>query len=85
MAVAKRQGREKPAKTEQRKVQGLERGPQVEQTALLAGPVYTGQARGEEKTCRKRGRGAGGLSLLFESFGSACPRALRMYFPLFSK
>ena len=50
MAVAKRQGREKPAKTEQRKVQGLEGGPQVEQTALLAGPVYTGQARGRRKT-----------------------------------
>ena len=29
MAVAKRQGREKPAKTEQRKVQGPELGPQV--------------------------------------------------------
>ena len=45
MAVAKRQGREKPAKIEQRKV----RGPQVEQPALLASPIYIGQAQGEEK------------------------------------
>ena len=50
MEVAKRQGREKPAKIEQRKVQGLERGPQVEQTALLDSPIYIGQAQGEEKT-----------------------------------
>ena len=46
MAVAKRQGREKPAKIEQRKVP---RGPQVEQTTLLAGPIYIGQAQGQEK------------------------------------
>jgi len=41
--VAKRQGREKPAKIEKRKV----RGPQVKQTTLLAGPIYTGQVQGE--------------------------------------
>ena len=46
MAVAKRQGREKPVKIEQRKVPG---GPQVEQTTLLAGPIYIGQAQGKEK------------------------------------
>ena len=45
MAVVKRQRREKPVKIEQRKV----RGPQVKQTALLAGPIYTGQAPGEEE------------------------------------
>ena len=45
MAVVKRQRRQKPAKIEQRKVQG----PQVQQTALLAGPIYTGQAPGEEE------------------------------------
>ena len=44
MAVAKRQGREKPPKIEQRKVRGLERGPRVGQRAVLAGPVHTGQA-----------------------------------------
>ena len=50
MAVAKRQGRENPVKIEQRKVPGPEWGPQVEQTALLASPIYIGQAQGEEKT-----------------------------------
>ena len=44
MAVAKSQGREKPTKKEQRKVQGPEWGPQVKQTALLASPIYIGQA-----------------------------------------
>ena len=34
--LSKRQGRGKPTKMEQRKVQGLKWGPQVEQTALLA-------------------------------------------------
>ena len=47
MVVAKRPGREKPAKIEQRKVRGPEWRPQVKQTALLAGPIYTGQAQGE--------------------------------------
>ena len=37
MAVARRQRREKPAKIEQKKVRGPERGPQVQQT-LLAKP-----------------------------------------------
>ena len=44
MVVAKRQRREKPAKIEHRKVQGPEWGPQVKQTALLASPIYIGQA-----------------------------------------
>ena len=52
MAVAKRPGREKPVKIEQRKVQGSEWEPQVKQTALLAGPIYIGQAQGE-KTNKK--------------------------------
>ena len=51
MAVAKRQGREKPAKIEQRKVPG---GPQVEQTTLLAGPIYIGQPQGEGKKLTKK-------------------------------
>ena len=55
MAVAKRKGRQKPMKLEQRKVQGPEWGPQVKQTAFLARPVYKGQAqRGGEK-CIKGG------------------------------
>jgi len=49
MAVAKRQSREKPMKIEQRKVRRLEQGPQVKQTALLASPIFVGQAQGEEK------------------------------------
>ena len=36
-------------KIEQRKVRGPEWGPQVKQTALLASPVYIGQAQGMEK------------------------------------
>ena len=62
MVVAKRQGREKPAKIEQRKVRGLDGGPRAEQTALLASPVYIGQAQGEEKTCEKKSQRARGLS-----------------------
>ena len=48
--MAKRQ-RKKPVNIEQRKVQGpgLEREPQVKQTALLASPIYIGQAQGEEE------------------------------------
>ena len=47
MVVAKRQGREKPVKIEQKKVRGPEQGPRVKQTTLLAGPIYIGQAQGE--------------------------------------
>ena len=48
--MAKRQ-RKKPVNIEQRKVRGpgLEREPQVKQTALLASPIYIGQAQGEEE------------------------------------
>ena len=53
-------------KIEQRKVQGLERGPQVKQIALLANPVYIGQAQGEEKKHIKRGAKTG-LGPLFSS------------------
>ena len=50
-------------KIEQRRVQGLEGGPQVEQTALLASPIYIGQAQGEEKKNKKRSQNwdGGGL------------------------
>ena len=88
MVVAKRQGREKPAKIEQRKVQGLERGPQVELNS--ASPFTQGRPRvAGESTHRRRSPRAGGLppslSLLFMSLGSACPQASRVYFPVFSK
>ena len=49
MEVAKRQGRERPTKIEQRKVGRWEREPQVKQPALHARPIYVGQAQGEEK------------------------------------
>ena len=67
MVVAKRQGREKPVKIEQRKVWGPEWGPHAEQTAFLASPIYLGRAQGEEKNT-KRGAKGPGLSL-FSSFG----------------
>ena len=60
MVEAKRQGREKPTKIEQRKVWGPEWGPQVEQIALLASPIYIQQVQGEEKTYKKRSQRAGG-------------------------
>ena len=61
-------------KIEQRKVQGPEREPQVKQTALLASPIYIGQAHGEEKKHIKRGAKIGPLvSLLFKSFGVGQP------------
>ena len=45
MAVAKRKGSEKPVKMKQMKVQVPAWGPQIEQTTLLASPVYIGQAQ----------------------------------------
>ena len=68
MVVAKRQGKEKSTKIEQRKVQGPEWGPHVEQTALLDSPIYIGQVRGEEKKKNKhknRTQRARALSLSF--------------------
>ena len=55
MALAKRQRRDKPVKIEQRKIWGPEWGPQVDQTVLLASPIYIGQAQREEKKHVKRG------------------------------
>ena len=88
MAAAKRQGREKPAKIEQRKVRGPERGPQVEQTALLASPIYIGQAKGEKKKHIKRGAKGLGVSLFpalgcssLHLFESTCPHTSRLDFP----
>ena len=84
--MAEGQWREKSPKMEQRKVQGPEWKPQVKQTALLASPVYIGQAQGEEKKHIKRGAKIEPLaSLLLVSFGSARPHALRVYFPFLAK
>ena len=80
MVVAKRQGREKPGEIEQRKVRGPEWGPQVEQTALLASPIYIGQAQGEEEKHKKRSQRAGGLSSL-RVFWVGMPSCLEDVFP----
>ena len=40
---------------EQKKIRGPEWEPQVKQTALLASPIYMGQAQGEETKHLKRG------------------------------
>ena len=85
MVVAKRQRRRTPVKIEQRKVQRPELGPQVKQTALLASPIYIGQAQRDEKKHKKGAKVEPGASLLFVSFGLACPHASGMYFPLLSK
>ena len=64
MAVATRQGREKPAKIEQRKVRGPELRPQEEQTALLAKPnLHRVGPGGGEKTYKRRSQSALRLSL----------------------
>ena len=57
-------------KIEQRKVRGPKREPQVKQAALLASPIYIGQAHGEEIKHIKRGEGIQPpATLLFASFG----------------
>ena len=76
--------REKPVKIKQRKVRGPEWGPQVKEEDLLACPIYTAQAQGEEEKHIKRGaKMEPGASLLFMSFGWADSHDSRMYFPLF--
>ena len=59
MAVAKRRGREKPAKIEQRKVWGPEWGAQVEKKTPLASPIYIGQAQREKKHINRGAKGLG--------------------------
>ena len=58
MAVAKRQGREKSAKIEQRKVKERSEDQSEDcrknkQHSWLS-PICIGQAQGEEKTCKRR-------------------------------
>ena len=93
MAVAERQGREKPRKIEQRKVKG--RSEDLSEALRqnrqhLASPVYMGQARGEDKAYKKRSQRARALSLaractwvcvLLPVFRWACPHAWRMDSP----
>ena len=93
MAVAKRQGREKPAKTEQRKVKGRSR-TRVRtsgRTALLSKPnFHRAGPRGRKKYIKRRAKGLSlSLSHLLgrsslHIFGSTCPHALKMDFPAIS-
>ena len=66
MALAKRQGRQKPAKTEQKEVQGPEWRLQVEQTALPAEPNVHGAGPGEGKNIK------GGAKALSLSLSPTC-------------
>ena len=85
MVVAKRQRKEKACEN------GTKENPRTGvktsgETALLASPIDIGQAQGEEKTHIKRGAKIEPWpSLLFVSFGLACPHASGMYFPLLAK
>ena len=92
MAVAKRQGREKPTKIEQRKVKGrsedLRTGMRTSgRTALLTKPNLHRAGPGGRKNIK---RGTKGLSLSLSCalgcsslcvFGSTCPHASKMDFP----
>ena len=82
MAVAKRQGREKPAKTEQRKVKGRSR-TRVRtsgRTALLTKPNLHGAGPGGRKKHIKRG--AKGLSLFLpHAAGALFSSRLWIYVP----
>ena len=53
-------------------------------TALLASPIYTGQAQVEEEKKKKNMRRGAKIEPL-SSFESAYPLALRMYFSLIAK
>ena len=79
MAVAKRQGREKPTKIEQRKVKGRSEDwsedlRKNKQQSWLS-PVCIGQAQVEEKTYKKRSQSAFSRIL---SFPGACARSLSL-------
>ena len=87
MAVAKRQGREKPAKIEQRKVKERSEDQNEDlrknkQHSWLS-PICIGQAQGEEETYKRRSQNAFSLSLsllhvcaLFLSFSTDPPPQL---------
>ena len=91
MAVAKRQGREKPTKIEQRKVKGrsedLRTGMRTSgRTALLTKPNLHRAGPGGRKKQIKRGANSLSLSparwgALLLASGSTCPHASKMDFP----
>ena len=93
MAVAKRQGREKPTKIEQRKVQGPRTGVRTSgRTAVMTKPNLHRAGPGGRKKHKKRSQRALSLSLSLSLscalgrsslcvFGSTCPHVLKMDFP----
>ena len=86
MVVAKRQGKEKPVKN--RTKEGLRTGVRTSgRTYSTPGQPNLQRAGpgGGGKTYKKRSQNWAKASLLFTSFGSAFPHALRTYFPLLSK
>ena len=83
MAVAKRQGREKPAKIDQRKVRtGVRTSGKTNSLPGWANLQKAGSAgRRQMYKRRKPRRIEASLFSLF--FGSACPHSSKMYYPLF--
>ena len=78
MAVAKRQGREKPVKIEQGRSEDQSEDLRWNKQHSRLAQFTWGRPRGG-KTEKEGPTGRG--SILFASFGSACPHASRMYFP----
>ena len=86
MPVAKGQRKEKARKNRTKEGPRTRVRTSGKTNSLLASPVYTGKAQGEGKTHTDRGDKIElRASLLSSSFGWACPRALKMYFPLLAK
>ena len=66
---------------EQKKIWEPEWEPQVKQRALLASPIYIGQAQGEETNRWEEEAKTLETSLI----GSAHPHTLKVYYPLLAK
>ena len=85
MAVATRQRRGKVHENRTKEGPKSQMRTSGETTALLAIPMYIGQAQGRRKYIKRGAKIEPLASLLFASFGLACPHASRMYFPLLAK
>ena len=84
MVVAKRQRKEKGRKNST--IEGLKIGLGTNKQPSWLAQFTQGRLRAKRKKHIKRGaKIEPGVSLLFTSFGSAHPRATRMYFPLLVK
>ena len=84
MVVAKRQRKEKGRKNST--MEGLKIGLGTNKQPSWLAQFTQGRLRAKRKKHIKRGaKIRPGACLLCESFGLACPHALRMYFPLLSK